>query len=119
MYNLNYFIEKFEAIPEEQWCVGTTDNGRGQHCALGHCGMDNYSSLKEVPEALALKDLTIHRGISVVLTNDMMSGMYRQSTPKQRILAMLYGIKAKEVVEEAQLIANTPTEVLEEVQDYI
>ena len=27
MYNINYFINKFEAIPEEKWCVRVQDDG--------------------------------------------------------------------------------------------
>jgi hypothetical protein len=40
-YNLDYFIRKFEAIPEDQWCTGDfvkVVNGKEQRCAFGHCG---------------------------------------------------------------------------------
>lgn len=42
-YDVDYFIEKFEAIPEEKWIKGGTYDfaGTGNHCVLGHCGIKN------------------------------------------------------------------------------
>lgn len=37
MYTIQYFIDKFEAIPEEKWCTHTQQNDKGQRCAFGHC----------------------------------------------------------------------------------
>lgn len=37
-YTIDYFIKKFSAIPSKKWTTGTYDNGKGQKCALGHCG---------------------------------------------------------------------------------
>lgn len=56
VYNEAYFIEKFEAIPLEQW---TTDEyeKEGCYCALGHCG--EYYTVEgdqvETNESFALK----------------------------------------------------------------
>ncbi len=42
-YTIDYFIKKFEAIPEELWCTGQlTINGK--HCALGHTGIKKMNS---------------------------------------------------------------------------
>lgn len=40
IYNVDYFIKKFEAIPESSWGKINLDT-----CALGHCGMTHLSSL--------------------------------------------------------------------------
>lgn len=37
MYNVDYFIDKFEAIPKDNWCTDLF-NFAGASCALGHCG---------------------------------------------------------------------------------
>lgn len=46
MYDVDYFIKKFEAIPENKWCTGTlayadpNDPDVGiKYCSLGHCGV--------------------------------------------------------------------------------
>jgi len=60
-FTLEYFKEKFEAIPESQWTTGDLvieSEIEGQpdcHCALGHCGMTSYD--KPTEEALALVQL--------------------------------------------------------------
>ena len=37
--DVRYFIDKFEAIPEDKWCTGDFVNRTGQMCANGHCGV--------------------------------------------------------------------------------
>lgn len=34
-YNVEYFIAKFEAIPEDKWCVNTQEDEKGRRCAAG------------------------------------------------------------------------------------
>lgn len=97
-YNVDYFIKKFEAIPEEKWCVEKPqDNGRS--CAIGHCGVNDYV-YSECVEARVLLALFHHghfRGFEPVWTiNDGHDYRYNQATPKQRILAALYDIKKAE-----------------------
>lgn len=86
-YDRDYFIAKFEAIPEELWSVKSYGTG-GKHCAHGHCGQ--YSE-----ESVALAMLwetdefeSIPETISVAI-NDGEDRRYQQPTPKQRILAAL------------------------------
>lgn len=97
-YSVDFFIAKFERIPEELWCIAMFDDGAGKHCALGHCGTKN--GFKElVGEAVGLNILfcgiseKIGRYVSVVEINDGHDPNYQQPTPKQRILGALYDIK--------------------------
>lgn len=94
-----YFIKKFEAIPEEKWITGTYINCREECCALGHCGERyNKSSFKafETPESTSLAAL-FGEFLSAYPSqvNDGDSKAYPQLTPKLRILAALSDIKAK------------------------
>jgi hypothetical protein len=58
LFNIDYFITKFEAIPADRWCEAEFTNRAGNHCALGHCGMqDSVKDIKWTVEANALKDL--------------------------------------------------------------
>jgi hypothetical protein len=107
MYTVDYFIKKFEAIPEEDW------NDNATACAYTHCGQYGHGYKNECP---ALSELfkKIHykskcqqhrdaigenyHGWSymVVSINDGLTSNdtpYQQPTPKQRILAALYDIK--------------------------
>lgn len=54
-YNIQYFIDKFEAIPEENWCTGTLKDGN-RLCAFGHCNMEilDMPHILSNPEARAL-----------------------------------------------------------------
>ena len=36
-YTVDYFLEKFDAIPEEKWTTRAFSNDEGQRCAEGHC----------------------------------------------------------------------------------
>ena len=35
---INYYIQKFKSIPEDQWLEGQLIDEKGRCCALGHCG---------------------------------------------------------------------------------
>lgn len=85
-YDVDYFIEKFKAIPEELWCVGKFQIEE-RCCALGHCE-ERKRIITEESKSLRIitKNLTS-------FINDGVHGKYRQSTPKQRILAALEDIK--------------------------
>lgn len=104
VYDVSYFISKFEAIPENQWTTGgkgiCLDNER--KCALGFCGTVNiYYPSNPESQALA-KILGSGEKISsgefdlapVYTINDDLNGNLTQPTPKQRILAALYDIRA-------------------------
>jgi len=82
IYDKAYFIAKFEAIPEEKWCVGELSLG-DQNCAFGLCHPDLGARSKE-GEALASLMPNMFAGI-----NDGRNPNFQQPTPKQRILAAL------------------------------
>lgn len=101
MYTVDYFIEKFEAIPEANWTrfyVGRN----GIHCALGHCGYTSGGFTEEASALCKLFDLNI--GTFVTKINDRVTASYSQPTPKQRVLAALYDMKSKQAVEEVNKI---------------
>lgn len=94
-YTVDFFIKKFEAIPEERWCGdGAIHKWQSdQHCAFGHCGAQGAAC----EEGNALHNLVldnlknIFNGVAGI--NDGQVQRYQQPTPKQRILAALYDIK--------------------------
>lgn len=101
-YTVDYFIEKFSAIPEENWTTGTTINHKGQKCALGHCGVgvdelenltDEAFILTEILKPL-YKDHILTLGPWEIVTNinDRHSVL---GTPKQRILTALQTVKSQ------------------------
>ncbi len=86
-YNRDYFIAKFEAIPDEKWTTGVFVHG-DRCCALGHCGPNiGYYT----PEAFALSSMLGHQASFI---NDGFDSRYLQPTPKQRILAALRDLPA-------------------------
>lgn len=112
-YTIDYFIEKFSAIPPHLWNVGSFGIYEGveflKKCALGHCGMSiKDCAYVSTPEADAL--LKIFGGYSVnedqieiknywhvYTVNDGTSGNEKYgSTPKERMLNKLYEIKQKQ-----------------------
>jgi hypothetical protein len=102
-YDADYFINKFSAILDEQWCIRDFDDGRGRHCALGHCGVPktfsffSFCGLAGVsPEGAALESLFKCAGIDCVgAVNNGRIAAYPQGTPKARILAALADVKAQ------------------------
>ncbi len=103
-YSVDFYISKFEAIPNEQWCTGVLDDGAGRHCALGHCGeVFIRAASQPSAESRALSELFWNAlETSPNRVNDypgktlfMFAHPYSQPTPKARILAALYDIKAR------------------------
>lgn len=103
-YDVEYFINKFETIPEEQWCMYEFENSIGQRCALGHCGITtkNVSELLN-PRHPRQEGSELHKlierffQVSVFDINDGhdtfgISG----NTPKDRMLSALNTIKHME-----------------------
>lgn len=83
MYNANYFIKRFEKIPESKWCIKEyTVND--QHCALGHLGC--VLGKTDTPLAKKLNRILAQETPEI---NDGLHDDYQQPTPKERILAAL------------------------------
>ena len=106
-YTVDYFIKKFEAIPETLWCVENIEKD-GRHCALGHCGgwphesKESTALAKVLVKYYELTSLDLpknHRDeidyAEVVYNINDFDSMFSDlgATPKQRILAALYDIK--------------------------
>ncbi len=95
VHDASWFLFKFSAIPEDEWCVGEFceygAGGKIRHCALGHCGVSLRSeSVEGHALAKALNE-------KVGAIND---GSYPEfsalgKTPKARILAALRQAKAE------------------------
>lgn len=101
IYDVNYFIKKFEAIPEDLWITGLYySRDRSGFCALGHCGVTEIDRTEEADalESLFISNLRdiqkVHIKVRLVASiNDGLIDKYKQPTPKKRILAALYDIK--------------------------
>lgn len=78
--NIDYFINKFEAIPEDKWCCHKLTGEGDTHCVLGHCSAD---------EQFALYKLCTAFEMSPVSVNDGRVARFNQPTPKARILAAM------------------------------
>lgn len=124
IYNVDYFLKKFEAIPEDKWTTGIQQNKFGQRCALGHCRPLHDSKIGNehlTLEAKALKNLFIDSingpELAVVMINNGNNKQYQQPTPKQRILAALYDIKNLTRKDATAELIETP--VVEEKLDVV
>lgn len=92
-YDVDYFIKKFEAIPEDKWCIIDFLKENGQMCALGHCGVREVNNDVILPEE-ATNLISLFGGdiIHVTSVNDCY-GFNNFKTPKHAILAKLNDIK--------------------------
>lgn len=114
-YDVDYFIQKFKAIPEEKWMTDDLGYPETPRCANGHfCDGRMYTpimgELRKVFLPLINKitcikwhitdnylnpDKDEHRNYSRIAEqiNNGNTVEYQQPTPKQRVLAALYDIK--------------------------
>ena len=92
-YTVDYFIEKFEEIPEHMWIIRTFRDPFCRCCAYGFCGVGESSKTTE--EAKQLQKLFSEEMLLVTTINDCETQQFPQPTPKQRILAALNYIKNK------------------------
>ena len=117
IYNVDYFIKKFEVIPSELWITGMLTGQRNPecHCALGHCGYEYWNTEENNKEGLALislfKDFTDLSNKVLETNNEEIVGEewvtyindnydfideIKGNTPKERILNYLYQIRDKQ-----------------------
>lgn len=91
IYTVDYFINKFEAIPDNEWTMNSYIDKLGRHCALGHCGCTNPNY---TIEGKALENLfEKHLCTAVTYVNDDREDLFKQQTPKSRVIAALKEIK--------------------------
>lgn len=133
--DVNYFIKKFEAIPEESWYKGATSNYDGtRHCAHGHCGVSTKQMFTQESEVLSLlmlalperKQCSQHTGYPpqklylAANINDGLVAEYPQDTPKKRVLAALYDVRNILIQRAAKVIKNkTIVQAKEKVEAYV
>lgn len=104
-FTKEYFIKKFEAIPEKNWSVevfkvtiSTVYELYQKKCALGHCNVSLGMPLTPEAKALSLlfrpdQDKENISTIPVILVNDDINQFnFKGETPKQRILNFLYSL---------------------------
>ena len=107
-YNVDYFIEKFEAIPEDEWTKCKFKIGN-KCCALGHCGAEKFSDIPKKKMAKDLENLFIkYLKQRVYKIND--SGYKTFITAKDSVLAALKDIK--------QMMEPPPVKQVETEEDY-
>lgn len=140
IYDVDYFIKKFEAIPNDQWATCSYITPLAC-CALGHCG--STSDYDDTDESAALKKIFSSMGLySIQYINDKtnprdnkyaVAGIEKYfiyPTPKQRILAALYDIKniqqpvpepkkEQPIVKERIVYVAVPESIKEQVTDLI
>ena len=94
-YDIDYFIKKFEAIPEEKWHTKHFRNKEGdKFCALGHCNQRLASKHTEESQALYSIDERI------ALINDGKNLFKRiGKTPKERVINHLKKLKSLDKTE--------------------
>lgn len=93
-YDVDFFIKKFDAIPEEQWCTEEFTDVSGACCVYGHCGLSwgRPSHMSDMLEDIFM----VAFGVDAAYVNDCRPGddpRFQELTPKQRVLAALYKIK--------------------------
>ena len=99
-HQAKYFINFFEAIPDERWCAGLQIAPDGQRCALGHLlpedeKFDEDHGSNEKNEAVSRLfggGYLTGGGYKVAAINDGRNRRYQQPTPKARILAALHDL---------------------------
>lgn len=102
-FTCDYFLAKFSAIPESAWCTGMLYDNMGGHCAYGHCRVRHVEEPTVEAEALARLFGMRERLFEI---NDDYDPRYQQPTPKQRILAALQDIKAKQDMDKSIEVAK-------------
>jgi tRNA 2-selenouridine synthase SelU len=106
IFDVDYFINKFSAIPERKIITRFLNDKNGNHCAEGWCRF--WGGNHEDCLNILLNSIGINWASEI---NNSKIGKYQQPTPKQRILAALQDIKERQIqeanVKAAEEIVNT------------
>lgn len=94
MKTVNDFINFFEPIPEDKWCIYQLENNAGQRCAMGHVLGGGLHLLNDESRKLTHRLFKISNNI--ININNGSDPLYQQETPKQRVLTALYDIRDQE-----------------------
>lgn len=129
-YDVDYFLNKFQAIPEVRWTTGKFVRGN-KRCAGGHCGMgkqpkqtEEYTHLERLFALLSVSSVTAEKMYCIVPhINDGQTNEYQQPTPKQRIMAALYDIKKLQKQKKKQrtktVYVSVPVSITEQAKELI
>lgn len=91
-YTANYFLKKFNAIPEEKWTTGSYSRSTGgKKCALGHC---RETVDRSTMESRALRALFYRALVVGIITTNDTKMYFTEPTPKQRVMSALTLIAA-------------------------
>ncbi len=98
VYNLSYFIEKFQAIPESRWTEAQfKDPTSGASCALGHCGVhDDTPEISWSVEGRALVEIApdiMDANDGLIRDADCSRRYPSDWSPKKRVLTYLKDLK--------------------------
>ena len=97
-FDVQHFIDKFEGIPDDEWTVGAyrrfSDENVVGRCAHGHCGCVNSEEDTEEGEALYFIFKKAF-GLQSTGVNDADYIRFQQESPRDRMLAALYVLKAR------------------------
>lgn len=112
-YDVEFFINKFEAIPEDKWCTHRFGDGEGRHCALGHCEGEGWAITEETSALIGISNkysIPIFGDLcTIAAIND--GCLDNTGTPKQRVVNFLKQVKQLQeedlAVSAAQEIVNT------------
>lgn len=128
MYTIQYFIDKFSVIPEDQWCSFSLISPDGKRCALGHCLSKETTfynanawldgGIPVNPEIAGLAAIGINYidgQFSIVSVNNGEDLRFQQPTEKQRVLAALQWCKEQEAEAVITKALNDPDEEEEEI----
>lgn len=92
-YTVDYFINKFKAIPRNRWCTGSLVDTEGRRCALGHCQIRMGTPIGREASAL-IKLMSGYYRVGhnpVAQINDDTTSKWKH--PRTRILMALKKIK--------------------------
>lgn len=132
-HDVDYFIKKFSAIPDNLWITYSRSNGQGGHCAHGWCDVQtvaqysgSFGKMTEEEKGLidiatkyftwqplySLPERVSFRGFAYI--NNAPSDRYPQTTPKARVLAALEDIKRQQEIEETNSAVEEVKQILNE-----
>lgn len=106
IYDVDWFIRFYEAIPEDRWTANRLHDG-DRSCAMGHlCKLlDKMPKMNDDHIGSINSLFVLYLGSVPPAINDGRIDEFTQPTPKQRILAALHKIKELQTSEAAELQA--------------
>jgi len=134
VYDVDYFINKFSNIPEEEWCIGSYVSPlKDKFCAFGHCGcgsrnpkQHNKAEIKALQELSAFFDFRsnfanindnneyLYKKLNKKYS-ELLTQLEKCNGPKERVLCALNYIKSHQTPLLTNIV-NTVNVVEKEVE---